>query len=49
MTRRQQWDIDMYVFLYLSDCSEWVSESNYDMEGVMSDNQTLRVVGHGMH
>ena len=22
MTRRQQWDIDMYVFLYLGDCSE---------------------------
>ena len=22
MTRRKQWDIDMYVFLYLGDCSE---------------------------
>ena len=22
MTRRQQWDIDKYVFLYLGDCSE---------------------------
>ncbi len=56
MTRWQQWDIDMYVFLYLGDCSEWVrvtmtyiTHRTIRLEGVMFDNQSLRVVGHGMH